>query len=40
VLDFLQVGVADSAGFHADEDFTGADPRRRNVFHLNGALAR
>src|ERR1019366_1765449 len=39
VLDLLQVGMADAASFHANEDFARADPRRWNFLHLNRTLA-
>jgi hypothetical protein len=34
VLDLLEIGVANAAGFHAHQDFTGADSRSGYI--LNG----
>ena len=39
VLDFLEIGVADAAGFNANQNFTGADFGHRDGFHLDDALA-
>jgi hypothetical protein len=35
VLDFLDVGRADTAGRHPHQQFVGADPRHRHRFHPN-----
>src|SRR5437870_4358674 len=39
VLDLLQVGVAHPAGLHPNEDFTGANFRRRDLIHRDDTLS-
>ena len=39
VLDLFEIGVTNSAGFDADQDFPRPDPRNRDRFHLHHAGA-
>ena len=40
VFDLLQIGVADAASFHADQNLAGADRRRRDLLHGDDAARR
>ena len=39
VLDLLEIGVADPAAFHPDQQFSGPDGGRGYRFHRNRAVA-
>jgi hypothetical protein len=39
VLDLLDIGAADAAGGHSDQDFAGRDSRDRNGFKGYASLA-